>query len=562
MLQGLHIKDFAIIHDLHLDFGKGLNVITGETGAGKSIIVDALQTLLGGKGFQENIREGATEALIEGNFVLPPDFPLKEKYRNLHYLSEDEDEIVVRRLISSSGKNKSFLNGNLVNLSLLSELSEALLEIHGQNHQTSLFKKHTQLLLLDSFAGLIPLKRDYETLYQKWNNLLQKIQDLEKIEEEKKSKRSFLLFQIEELESANLSPDEELNLIREKEILSQSEFLKTKSAEAYHLLFEKEESAVLTNLQQIDRLINDLFSVDPQTEPMVQLFKTGQIHLKEACNLLRDYREKIEDQPETLERIERRLFDISQLKKKYGGTISESLNLLKNLKQEVEEIENLETHKHQLNLNLTETETNLNDLADRLSSKRKGASHELEKKLLKELKGLKFEQAQFKIILTPLTESAKFSRHGKETVSFLISLNPGYTPVEIEKVASGGELSRVMLALKTILSKEEAVPVLIFDEIDTGVGGAVAELIGKRLWELSTSQQIFCITHLAQIAAFGNTHFAVEKKIKSGKTSVFVNQLTEKDRIIEIGRMLGGIKITPNTIKHAEEMLARVPENI
>ncbi|MHB8481711.1 MAG: DNA repair protein RecN, partial [Nitrospiria bacterium] len=332
------------------------------------------------------------------------------------------------------------------------------------------------------------------------------------------------------------------------------------SAEAYYLLFEEEDSAVLTRLQQIDRLLCDLFSTDPRTEPMVQLLKTGHIHLKEVGSLLRDYREKVEYQPEKLEKIEKRLFDLSQLKKKYGQTIPEILHYLEKIKQEAEESENLKDTKQKLKVELTETEKYLEHLADQLSTKRNEASRELEKKILKELKGLKIEQAQFKVILTPVNEATHFSRYGKESVSFLISLNPGYTPVEIEKVASGGELSRVMLALKTILSKEEAVPVLIFDEIDTGVGGAVAELMGHRLWELSRSQQVFCITHLAQIASFGHHHFAVDKRIKNGKTEVSVKQLAEKERILEIGRMLGGIKITPNTIKHAEEMLARVPQ--
>ncbi|MBI1819071.1 MAG: DNA repair protein RecN [Nitrospirae bacterium] len=554
MLLELHIKDFAIIQELRLEFEKGLNVITGETGAGKSIIIDALQALLGGKGFQDHIREGTKEAVIEGKFLIPPHFPLKEKYQELNYLQKDDPEIIVRRIISSSGKSRSFLNGEMVNLSSLSELSDCLMEIHGQNHQTSLFKKSTQLFMLDAFGGLKPLAAGYETAYRKWTKAVQTLQELESKENEKEAKRSFLRFQVNELESAGLLPDEEVQLSQESEVLSKSETLRLKSEEAYHLLVE-DETAVLTHLQKINRLLSDLFLIDPQVEPMMQLLSTASLQLKETSNLLRNYRERVEFNPEKLEQIEKRLFILSQMKKKYGKPVPEIIGFLEKIKKELDELDDLESDIHRLKQERNALESSLDKLGDELSAKRKEASREFEKKILKELKELKIDHAQFKIIFLPNEGGHPFSRHGKEEISFLISTNKGYEPAEMEKVVSGGELSRLMLALKTMISDAESVPIVIFDEIDPGVGGAVAEYIGKKLWDVASPRQVFCITHLPQIASFGQSHFTVEKKSKNGKTEVAVKLLNRGERVHEIARMLGGIEVTQKTLKHAEEMM-------
>jgi DNA repair protein RecN (Recombination protein N) len=563
MLLELHIKDFAIIQELRLEFEKGLNVITGETGAGKSIIIDALQALLGGKGFQDHIREGTKEAVIEGKFLIPPHFPLKEKYQELKYLQKDDQEIIVRRIISFSGKSRSFLNGEMVNLSSLSELSECLMEIHGQNHQTSLFKKSTQLFMLDAFGGLKPLAAEYETAYRKWTKAVQTLQELVRKENEIEAKRSFLRFQVNELEAAGLLPDEEGHLNQESEILSKSETLKLKSEEANHLLVE-DDTAVLIYLQKINRLLSDLFLIDPQVEPMMELLSTAFLQLKEASNLLRNYRERVEFNPEKLEQIEKRLFLIAQIKKKYGTSVAslasedqvrEIIGFLERIKKELEDLDDLESDIQRLKKELRTLETGLDKLGDELSAKRKEASGEFEKKILKELKELRIDHPQFKIVFLPNEGGHPFSRHGKEEISFLISTNKGYEPVEMEKVVSGGELSRLMLALKTMISDAESVPIVIFDEIDLGVGGAVAEYIGKKLWDIASPRQVFCITHLPQIASFGQSHFTVEKKSKNGKTEVAVKLLNRGERIHEIARMLGGIEVTRKTLKHAEEMI-------
>ncbi len=559
MLQELYIKDFAIIQELRLEFGKGLNLITGETGAGKSIIIDALQTLLGGKGFQDTIREGAKESIIEGRFLIPSFFPLKEKYIDLNYLQDDDQEIVVRRIISGSGKNRAYLNGNMVNLATLSELSDALLEILGQNQQISLFKKSVQLALLDSYAGLEETRESYEKLFNQWNNLSASLLELEEKEEEKKSKRIFLQFQVEELELANLDPEEEARLIFDKEILSQSEFLRTRSEEAYHILSGREENAILTDLQTVSRSLADLSAIDPRVETILQLIVSSEIQLKEGAAFLRDYREKVECQPDHLERIEKRLFDLSQLKKKYALSIPEMANHLNLIKKELQELNGLESDIQALQAQLLEIGKKLDALAETLSNKRKEATEELELTVVKELKGLKIDRPEFKVSFVPLNHKGQFGRQGKEGVSFLISMNPGFPPVEIEKAASGGELSRLMLVLKTILSQSDSVPVLVFDEIDTGVGGGVAEFIGKKLWKLSRNKQVFCITHLPQIASFGQSHFTVSKRVKNGKTDVMVKLLDPQERVQEIGRMLGGSTITPKTLKLAEELIANTP---
>lgn len=559
MLQELYIKDFAIIRELRLEFGAGLNLITGETGAGKSIMIDALQTLLGAKASQEAIGEGAKESVIEGRFLIPFPFSLKKKYIELNYLQDDDQEIIVRRILSHSGKSRAYLNGNMVNLSILSELSEALLEIHGQNQQISLFKKSFQLSLLDDYAGLGETRESYESIYNQWNSLSASLRNLEEREEEKKSRRSFLQFQVEELESAKLDPEEEARLILEKEILSKSEYLRARSEEAYHILTGREEYAILTDLQTVYRSLAALSEIDPRVEAIMQLIVSSEIQLKEGTEILRDYREKVECQPEQLEKIEKRLFDLSQLKKKYSLSIPEMTNYLSMIKKELEELNDLESDIQTLQAQLPGIEKKLEGLGETLSIKRKKAAEELESAVVRELKGLKIDRPEFKVLFIPINPNSRFGREGKEGVSFLISMNPGFPPVELEKGVSGGELSRLMLVLKTILSQSESVPVLIFDEIDTGVGGGVAEFIGKKLWKLSRNKQVFCITHLPQIASFGESHFNVLKRVKNGKTDVVVRLLDSEERVQEIGRMLGGAVITPKTLKLAEELISNAP---
>jgi DNA repair protein RecN (Recombination protein N) len=283
MLQELLIKDFAIIEEIRIEFAPGLNLITGETGAGKSIIIDALQALLGSKVSIENIREGAKESVIEGTFLVPDPFPLREKYQSLHYLDEDDEQLIVRRIISATGKSRSYLNGNMVNLSALSELSELLLEIHGQNQQISLFKKTVQLFLLDSYAGIEAERFSFEKLYQEWSRVSASLRKVIESDEQARARGSFLKFQVDELESASLEAGEETRLEIEREILSQSEFLKSRSESAFHLLSEDEEHAVLTSLQRIQKDISDLKSVDPKGDPIYQLITSALIQLKEAA---------------------------------------------------------------------------------------------------------------------------------------------------------------------------------------------------------------------------------------------------------------------------------------
>ncbi|MBI1823539.1 MAG: AAA family ATPase [Nitrospirae bacterium] len=270
MLQELLIKDFAIIEDLRLEFGPGLNLITGETGAGKSIIIDALQTLLGAKSSPENVRDGSKESVLEGTFLIPPAFPLREKYLALHYINENDQEIIVRRIISATGKSKSYLNGNMINQAALAELSDLLLEIHGQNQQISLFKKSVQLSLLDSYAGLEETVFEFERLFYDWTRTASSLRKLKESEEKEKEKRSFLKFQVEELESAGLNPDEEIRLEEERRLLVKSEFLKAKSENAYYLLSENEENSVLSSLQTIQKEISEISVIDSRGMPLLQ----------------------------------------------------------------------------------------------------------------------------------------------------------------------------------------------------------------------------------------------------------------------------------------------------
>lgn len=556
MLHEIQIKNFTVISNIRVSFGKGLNILTGETGAGKSIVIDALQVLLGGKGFLEYIREGEDEAVLEGLFSLSPGFSSLKKLEDLEYLRAGEDQIIIRRVLSSHGKSKAYLNDRMIPVSFLAELSEDLLEVHGQNDQLYLFKNSVQLSLLDEFAGAGSLKKSYQNAFDTWIEGQKALQRLQTDKKNFNEKKTLLEFQREELSEAGFSPDEEEKLAREKSILSQTGLLKRHSTDAFDVLSGGDGGGgVLSGLLGAEKLVRELSQLDSSLEPAVELIKSAEIQVKEAVTILRDFRENIEADPERLDKIESRLFLISRFKKKYGISLSEIVEYRQRINDELAHLDGLGFEEEMLRETIAESEKGLMSIGGELSLARKGASLDLEKRVTRELKGLKLENARFRIAFEPFSSEEAFGRDGLESISFLVSTNPGFEPVELCKAASGGELSRIMLALKTVLSGQEKQRILVFDEIDAGVGGAVGEYIGKRLSLLSRDQQVFCITHLPQIASFAGHHFHVEKKVKNGKTGVLVRPLDLPERIQEIGRMLGGVTFTDTVIRHAEELL-------
>jgi DNA repair protein RecN (Recombination protein N) len=563
MLKELSIKNFAIIDQLRVEFTPGLNVFTGETGAGKSIVVDALSLALGERANADLIRTGCQEAIVEAAFELNhagmKDVALLLAEQGIQ-VNTDED-LIVRRVLSSSGKNKVYINGSLANLTTLSALGTNLADIHGQHEHQSLLSLDRQLDLLDAFGGLNSLRESFAGAYRQLQDVRKELAELETGERDRAQKEDMLRFQKNEIEAAMLNPTEDTELAGEQNVLANAEKLAGLASMVDETLYAADDS-VLANLRKALEGLKEIAEIDGRLVGAAQLCESGRAQIEEAAREMSSYRESIEFDPKRLEQIGDRLDLIQKLKKKYGATIEEILAFgakaaaeLGRMERRSEEIEGLKSEIQAIKFGLT-------DKAGELTRKRGAAAKDLEKKIEAELGHLGMKKTTFSVTISgesggDTLDGRKLGLRGGDRVEFLISPNPGEEPKPLAKIASGGELSRIMLALKTILVEGDEIPTLVFDEVDAGIGGAVAEEVGKKLKRIATKHQVFCITHLAQIASMATSHYGVAKSVKKDRTSTEVRLLDAKERVDEISRMLGGKTITDATIKHAEEMITR-----
>ena len=551
MLKELRIKDFAIVDSLDLSFSNSLNILTGETGAGKSIIIDAVDLSLGGKASPEHIRSGSDEAVIEALFDLPDKSPARARLSDMGILKGDEREIVVRRLISRSGRGKIFVNGGMLNLSTLKELMDGIVDIHGQHEHQSLLNRNRHIDLLDAYGRLEDKRVGFGKDFLRIKDLNDELLGLEKDEAERIKRVGFINFMIDEITGGGLKAGEEEELLRDKKILSSSEKLARLSDSVLQDLYESGDP-LFTRLQAIKSSLREMKEVDPAIDDIERIWDEVIIQAKEAAMLVRGYGGRIDHDPARLEQINERLDLIGRLKKKYGSTIDEILDDLSKKRIELGELNSREEKIGKIREDIEEATRKAYDLARVLSEGRRNAANRLEGVIEKELSSLKMERTRF---IVDTAQREELDSRGIDRIEFLISPNPGEEPKPLSSVASGGELSRIMLALKSALAGVDDVPTLIFDEIDAGIGGGVAEMVGKRLYDLSKGHQVFCITHLPQIALFAESHYYVEKVEDGGRTVTRVSRLSEKERISEIARMLGGVEITKATIRHAEELI-------
>jgi DNA repair protein RecN (Recombination protein N) len=560
MLRELRIRNFAVISDLELHFQEGFTVLTGETGAGKSILVDAVELLLGGRAGTDYIRTGSDEAVLEAAFTQIPPHTVTERLQEMGLLvanPSEEEEILIRRIISRTGKSRIYLNGGLIPLGLLQPLGELLVDIHGQHEHQSLLKPALQLELLDDYGKLGPLRETYRQHYVRLRALRREKEQLESSERDRAKQEDLLRFQQHEIQSANLSVGEEEQLVQERQILSNAERLATLSAEAYEVLYGSEGS-VLSQLARVEKVVAELSLVDPRWSEGGELSSQAANSLREVAERLRTYQDRIEHDPKRLEEIEDRLHLIGRLKKKFGATIEEILTALKQFEEELAGLSNREERLREIEEKLKEEQSRVRELAQKLSGERILAARSLAQAVEKELKNLRMGSTTFEVGIQRMEDEETFEPTGADHIEFVIAPNPGEDPRPLSRIASGGELSRIMLALKGILAGVDRVPTLIFDEVDAGIGGAVAEVVGRRLSAIARHRQVFCITHLPQIAALASTHIAVEKKTEGGRTTTRAASLSDSDRVEEIARMLGGRKITSTTLQHAREMLGLV----
>ena len=559
MLRELHIKNLAIIDDASANFEKGLNVLTGETGAGKSIIIDALCLALGERASTEVIRSGEKEAVVEAFFDIPPKLLNSSSRRFLQDLGINiENGIILKRILSAQGKNRAYINDSMVNVQTLSEISKGIIDVHGQYEYQSLLSPDHQLDMLDAYGGLLIERQEFTAIYETQTSLKQQIAELMQKEKERAHRLDILGFQVNEIETADLKTGEEKELSEEVKILSSASLLTELANQAYESLYSS-DSACLTSLSKILNSLKEISNIDVRAADAVKSAEEAIPLLEETAYFLRDYKDSLNFNPERLEEIQTRLELIKGLKKKYGGSIQEVLDYREKGLRELDELQHSEEKLETLNAELKKLKNILTEKAQHLSKQRKVVAKKIQQQVVSELSSLSMPDTRFSIQITQeagddTADDFKANSKGIDKVEYLISPNIGEELKPLSKIASGGELSRVMLALKGILAKGDKIPVLIFDEIDAGIGGRAAETVGQKLKSLSASHQIICITHLPQIASYADTHLKIEKKIKAKRTTVEVRKIEKDERTVEIARMLSGDS-SEVSIKHAWEMI-------
>ncbi|RLB42950.1 MAG: DNA repair protein RecN [Deltaproteobacteria bacterium] len=564
MLVRLSISDFAIIRHLEIDFHPGLNILSGETGAGKSIIINAVNLLLGGRATAELIREGAEEARVEGLFQIPESSTLPR-------VLEDMDvpfggELLIKRTISRSGKNRVTINGSIATVAMLASIGPRLLAVSGQHASQALLKPENHLLLLDEFGGLEGERESFSQDVRRFKALAEEIARLRGEISLAKERQELARFQAEEIDSARVRLGEDQELEQEKRRLKSAEELFKIAQSSFAVLYDQED-AVLSRISKCLRDLERGAGIDPQLSPAVDTLKRAAAEVEDASYTLREYLDDIGQDPERLEQIEDRLFLLNQLKRKYGPTLEDVIAYRERICGRAEEIERSKILLGEKEKNFEQLRERIASKGNRLSQKRKGIAKRLERAMERELSRLHMRGTVFKIHFQSvpgperggqrLNVSPEFIREeGFDQVEFMISPNIGEPLRPLAKIASGGELSRVVLALKSVLASKASVETVVFDEVDSGISGATAEIVGEKLLNLSNRHQILCITHLPQIASKGKAHFLVKKQVEAGRTITTISELNRRQRVMEIARLLGGKEITQRAISRAEEMLS------
>lgn len=566
MLTELSIRNLAVIEHVHIRFKAGFHVLTGETGAGKSIIIDALTLIVGGRGSSELVRYGADKAEIEAMFELPSSHPVWHTLTELGISADVSEHLLIRREITATGKSSSRINGQLVNLTMLRKTGEWLVNIHGQHEHQSLLNVDEHIDSLDLFGDseVEAVKKNYQASYDQYIKLQKELRELQETSKQALQMLDLYRFQIDEISAAKLKMGEDETLIEEKRKLANAEKLFQSSSEAYDFLYATNRGLDAAG-KAVSRL-QDIVQLDPtKLSPLLEQAQSAYYQMEDAAYQLRDYRDGIEFNPSRLDFIEQRLDMITSLRRKYGENIKEILVYLDKIKSEVDTIENKDEHIRKLEDKLAAEEKQLGVAALDLSNLRKGIAEQLAAQIEHELRDLQMERTQFRVQVEQILDErgilvegnkVRYSRQGIDQIEFLMAPNPGEPLRGLSKIASGGELSRIMLAMKTIFARIDQIPVLVFDEVDTGVSGRAAQAIAEKMSTLSTNCQVFSITHLPQVASFADVHFYIRKEVDQERTFTRVQDMPDSGRIEELARMLGGVEVTETTLHHAGEMLA------
>lgn len=552
MLAELTIKNFAIIEHLTLSFEKGLTVFTGETGAGKSIIIDAIQLLAGGRGSSEFVRYGEKKAEIEGVFFVDDNhsiMSLLEEYG----IDSNEGTLVIQRDISSNGKSICRINHKHVTLSVLKTIASKLIDIHGQHEHQSLMQKENHRMLLDDFGkhAIQPVLDEYQTLFQTFVDLKQKQKHLLENEQQLAQRLDLIQYQLKEIEEANLVNNEDVELEEEKTKLSNYEKLYDSLGSAYEAL--SQENGGIFWVAEAMKQLEQIHTLDKDLNAIYEAVSNSYYVLEDAMFQIKDKWDTLEFDPNRLNAIESRLNQISMLKRKYGTTIQEILDYAEKIKEELHSLINREEHLSHLNEEIQKIEEKLKQTGEKLRQIRKKVANALSENIQTELKSLYMDKTKVAIQLKPLEN---LTSYGLDDIEFFIATNPGEPLKPLVKIASGGELSRIMLALKTIFSSHEGTTSIIFDEVDTGVSGRVAQAMAEKIQKLSLTSQVLCITHLPQVAAIADHHMYISKEVtEHNRTVTHVKKLKSDEKVKEIARMISGAQMTDLTKQHAEELI-------
>jgi len=565
MLKELSIRNFAIIDDLQIRFSEGLTILSGETGAGKSIILNAVNLLLGSRASADLVRTGAQNAELEALFQITGSSRVANIMAEHGY--EPSDGLLVRRIISRSDMNRVYINGRMATIQLLNAITENLASISGQHVHQLLLKEEQHLLILDQFGGLMPLREEVSAYFHQMLPFLEKLKELNTIKERQVEQIELLEFQLKEITAANPAWGEDKALEQERVRLKNAE-------ELYQVVYNSIESlysapgSVIEKLVDVKKNLDKISQIDPQLKSKTAKLSDTTYQIEDLIEGLRSYLNSIQMDEKQIDAVEERLDTLNKLKRKYGGSIEVVFDKLKSIEQDLANVENIADSIRDTETQISGLHSKLKDQALNLSRRRKKTADKFAKKVIDQLATLMMSKTEFKASLQVMAADGKTNQYltannhiitetGIDRATFLIAPNIGEALKPLASIASGGELSRVVLALKALLVKTDSVETVVFDEVDAGIGGGVAEVVGKKLADLAAHHQVICITHLPQIAKFGDQHYSISKHVTKGRTRTSISLLSDKDRYKEIARMLGGEKITQATLEHAREMLKR-----
>lgn len=557
MLMNLKVRDFAIVDQIDIEYAPGMTVLTGETGAGKSILVDALGLVLGERGSAQLVREGGKRAEFAAEFDVSA-LPQARAWLEEQALDMDDD-CLLRRVINADGRSRAFVNGNPVPLSQLKSIGELLLDIHGQHFHQSLGRRSVQRDLLDHFGGLLAERTNVESSFAAWKSLSRELEALTDAEADRASRLDLLSFQLQELESLGLADDEVSELSAERQKLQHSGRLAEGANTALMNLFENDAGNANSLLADSLRTLESLAEFDAALQPVIEMLSSAGIQVGEAAESLRRYGDSLDMDPARRDWVEERLDSIQTIARKHRVNAEELPGLVEKLRREHEELSHAEERGRELEQRVDTAGAAFLKRAQVLSTARRKTARKFASAVTDAMHGLGMPGGVFEVAIKTLDGGA-VRPWGIDDVDFLISANPGQTPQPLARIASGGELSRMSLAIQVIASDASAIPTMVFDEVDSGVGGGVAEMVGRRLRELGSQRQVLCVTHLPQVASLADQHFRISK-VSDGKTTrTGVRLLDKSERIDELARMLGGVEITKKTLEHAAEMLAGAPK--